>query len=135
MLRSALAVLAGIVVLTVASFAIEWALSPLLLKTFPEALPDSRALQRNPWVRTLTFSYGFLSIGVGAYVTASIVGKSPLKHAAILGIAQAGLTLAAMFSPEANHASPLQWALIALLSIPSALAGGWFYLKHAAPAL
>jgi hypothetical protein len=44
-----------------------------------------------------------------------------------MGILQAGLTIAAMLSPEANHASPMQWITIAILSIPAALAGGFFY--------
>ena len=58
MLRSMLSVLAGIVVLTVASFAIEAALDPLLLRLFPRALPDPAALSTNQWVRTFTFAYG-----------------------------------------------------------------------------
>jgi NADH:ubiquinone oxidoreductase subunit 5 (subunit L)/multisubunit Na+/H+ antiporter MnhA subunit len=44
-----------------------------------------------------------------------------------MGIVQAGLTIVAMLSPVANHASPLQWIVIAILSIPAALAGGVLY--------
>jgi hypothetical protein len=44
MIRSALAVLAGIVVLTVTSFAIEAVVDPLLLRTFPNALPRRAAI-------------------------------------------------------------------------------------------
>jgi hypothetical protein len=50
--------LAGIVVLTVALFAIEVALDPLLLRLVPRALPDLAALSANQWVRTFTFAYG-----------------------------------------------------------------------------
>jgi hypothetical protein len=44
-----------------------------------------------------------------------------------MGILQAGLTIAAMLSPEANHASRMQWITIAMLSVPAALAGGFLY--------
>jgi hypothetical protein len=47
MIRSVLAVLAGIVVLTVASFAIEAVADPLLLRTFPHALPNRAAMSHN----------------------------------------------------------------------------------------
>jgi hypothetical protein len=58
MLRSVLSVLAGIVVLRVASFAIEAALDPLLLRLFPRPLPNPAALSTNQWARTFTFAYG-----------------------------------------------------------------------------
>jgi hypothetical protein len=44
-----------------------------------------------------------------------------------MGIVQAGLTIAAMLSPEANHASRWQWITTAVLSLPAALAGGALY--------
>jgi hypothetical protein len=62
MIRSVLSVLAGIEVLTVASFAIETALNPLLIWAFPEALPDPEALSSNLWVRALTFAYGLVCV-------------------------------------------------------------------------
>src|SRR5215469_1947856 len=45
MVRSVLSVLAGIAVLTLASFAIEAALNPLLLRAFPEALPGGARIE------------------------------------------------------------------------------------------
>jgi len=127
MLRSVLAVLAGIVVLTAASFAIEALLNPLLLRAFPEALPTSAALSANPWSRTLTFTYGMLCVAAGGYVAAQIARRLPVRHAAAMGIVQASLTILAMFSPESSHASTAQWIVIAALSIPAALAGGAMY--------
>jgi hypothetical protein len=125
MIRSILAVLAGIAVLTAASFAIEAAVDPLLLRLFPRALPDPAALSTNQWVRTFTFAYGLLCVASGGYVAARIARRLPIRHAAAMGIVQAGLTIAAMFSPEASHASRLQWITIAIVSVPAALAGGW----------
>jgi hypothetical protein len=129
MLRSVLAVIAGIAVLTVASFAIEAAVDPLLLRAFPQALSGPLALSLNPWVKTLTFAYGFMCVAAGGYVTARIARRLPLKHAAAMGIVQAGLTIVAMFSPEANHATRLQWIATAILSLPAALAGGALFQR------
>ncbi len=75
MVRSVLSILAGIVVLTALSFAIEAVVNPLM------------------------------------------------------GIIQAGLTIFAMLSPERNHASRRQWVMIAILSVPAALAGGTLYKR------
>jgi hypothetical protein len=127
MIRSVLSVLAGIAVLTVASFAIETALNPLLIWAFPEALPDPEALSSNLWVRALTFAYGLVCVAAGGYVAARVARRRPVTHAAVMGIVQAGLTIVAMLSPVANHASPLQWIIIAVLSIPAALVGGLVY--------
>jgi hypothetical protein len=129
MLRSTLSVLAGIVVLTAASFAIEAALDPLLLRLFPRALPDPAALSANAWVRTVTFAYGLMCVAFGGYIAARVARRLPVKHAAAMGIVQAGLTIAAMLSPEGSHASRSQWIAIAVLSIPAALAGGSLYKR------
>jgi hypothetical protein len=127
MVRSVLSVLAGIAVLTVTSFAIEAALNPLLMRVFPETLPDAEALSSNPWVRTLTFAYGLLCVAAGGYVAARVARRRPVTHAAVMGIIQAGLTIVAMLSPVGNHASRSQWIVIAILSIPAAIAGGVVY--------
>jgi hypothetical protein len=127
MVRSVLAVLAGIAVLTVVSFAIEAAVNPLLLRAFPEALPGPDALSSNPWVKALTFAYGLICVSAGGYAAARIARRLPVKHAAAMGIVQAGLTIMAMLSPVGNHASRLQWIMTALLSIPAALVGGVIY--------
>jgi len=114
-------------VLTVASFAIEGALSPLLLRVFPEALPGPEVLSSNPWVKTLTFAYGLMCVAVGGYVAARVARRLPVKHAAAMGIIQAGLTIMAMLSPVGTHASRSQWIITAILSMPAALMGGIVY--------
>ena len=127
MIRSMLSVLAGIAVLTVASFAIEAALNPLLLRVFPEALPGPEALSSNPWVRTLMFAYGLMCVAAGGYVAARLAGRLPVQHAAAMGILQSGLTIMAMLSTVANHASRWVWIITAILTIPAALVGGVVY--------
>jgi hypothetical protein len=127
MIRSTLSVIAGIAVLVVTSFAIEAAVNPLLMRAFPETLPDAGALSSNPWVRALTFAYGLMCVAAGGYATAFVARRRPVTHAAVLGIVQAGLTIVAMFSPVADHASQLQWILAAILSVPAAVVGGVVY--------
>jgi len=127
MIRSLLSVLAGIVTLTVTSFAIEMALDPLLIRAFPESLPGPESLSSNPWVRALTFAYGLICVAAGGYVAARIARRRPVTHAAVMGIIQAGLTIVAMLSPVGNHASRLQWIVIAILTTPAAIAGGVVY--------
>jgi hypothetical protein len=129
MLRSVLSVLAGIVVLTAVSFAIEAAVDPLLLRFFPQSLPGPEALASNPWVKTLTFAYGLMCVAAGGYVTARIARRRPIELAAAMGMIQAGLTIAAMLSPVGSHASRLQWIITAILSMPAALLGGAFYKR------
>jgi hypothetical protein len=127
MIRSVLSVLAGIAVLTVTSFAIETALNPLLIRAFPGSLPGPEALSANPWVRALTFTYGWICVAAGGYTAALVARRRPVTHSAVMGIIQAGLTIVAMLSPVGNHASRLQWIVIAILSIPAAIVGGLVY--------
>jgi hypothetical protein len=127
MLRSVVSVLAGIAGLTVASFAIEAALNPLLLRVFSDALPGQEALSSNQWVRALTFAYGLMCVAAGGYITARIAERVPVQHAAAMGIFQAGLTIIAMLSPVGNHASRLQWITTAILTVPAAVVGGAVY--------
>ena len=129
MVRSLLSVLAGIAVLTAASFAIEAALNPLLLWVFPEALPGPEALSSNPWVRTLMFAYGLICVAAGGYVAALVARRLPVQHAAAMGILQSGLTVMAMLSPIGNHASQWVWIITAVLTIPAALVGGVVYKR------
>jgi hypothetical protein len=124
MVRSLLSVLAGIVVLIVASFAIEAALNPLLLRVFPEALPGPEALSSNPWVRTLMFVYGLMCVAAGGYVAARTARGLQVQHAAAMGMIQSGLTVMAMLSPGGNHASRWVWVVTAILTIPAAVVGG-----------
>ena len=56
MIRSLLAVLAGIAVLTATSFAIEAVANPLMTRTFPELLPNKAAIQHNGFANLFLFT-------------------------------------------------------------------------------
>lgn len=121
MIRSVLAVLAGIAFLTVTSFAIEAAADPLLMRWL--ALPDRAALQHNGWAEIALFLYTSACVAGGGYVTAWLAPRGPIGHALILGGVQAGLTVIAMVS--LREAAPmLNWILTIVLTVPVAWCGG-----------
>jgi hypothetical protein len=108
MLRSTLAVLAGIAVLTVTSFAIE--------AVAGRFLPFAGQ-------RVFTMLYTLLCIAAGGFVTAWIARRSPVRHAAIMGAIEAVMTVGAMFAMRGGD--PLWiWILSIALIVPAAALGG-----------
>ncbi len=98
MIRSTLAVTAGLVVLTIVSFAIEAAVDPLLMHLFPSALPDAAALAGSFTARLFMLAYTTFSIVVGGYVTACIAPRAQVTHAAIVGAIELAFTLYVMIA-------------------------------------
>jgi hypothetical protein len=127
LIRSFLAVLAGIVALTIVSFGIEAAADPLLMHFFPGALPDAAALSRNFPARLLMLAYTTFAIGLGGYVTAWIASRSKIWHAAIMGAVEVAFTLYVMVAapfPEVRQAPRWGWIAGIILMIPAAILGG-----------
>jgi hypothetical protein len=129
MIRSVLSVLAGIVVLTVTSFAIEAAVDPLLARIFPNALPDHAAITHNLPASMFMFFYTSLCVVAGGYVTGYLARRRPAVHAVVMGAVQAALTVWAMVSlPDV---APLRnWIVAILLAIPTAWLGGFLRAKQ-----
>ena len=126
MIRSILAILAGLVALTIVSFAIEIAADPLLMHLFPRALPDAAALAGNLPARLFMVAYTTFAIGVGGYVTAWVTRRSRLTLAAIMGAIEVAFTLYIMIiGPfhEAHSAPQLVWITGLVLMIPAACLG------------
>ena len=130
MLRSILGVLAGIVVLTAASFAIEAVADPILMHMFPNALPNRAALQQNLPASIFLFFYTSLCLVLGSYVAAWIAGRAPVLHALIMGAVEIALTLMAMVHftdlPRRNFIVSL------LLTLPVAWLGCALRARHTA---
>ncbi|HEV2703421.1 MAG TPA: hypothetical protein VGV09_17470 [Steroidobacteraceae bacterium] len=129
MLRSVLAVLLGIITLTVISFAVEAGMDPLLLRLFPHTLPNEAALGQNLLVRALMFVYGAASIVAGGYVTAWVARRAPVGHALVMGLLQSALTIVAMFAVT-THASTQVWLISAVMAVPAAWLGGLIYVRR-----
>jgi hypothetical protein len=122
MIRSVLAVLAGIAVLTVTSFAIEAVANPLMMRMFPHALPDRAAIGYNLPAALFLFAYTSLCVAGGGYVTAWLARRSPVRHAVIMGAVQVALTFWAMLS--IREQAPLRnWIAGIVLTVPAAWCG------------
>lgn len=123
MIRSILAVLAGIAVLTATSFAIEAVANPLMMRMFPNALPSQSAISHNLPATLFLFTYTFLCVAAGGYVTAWLARRSKMLHVVIMGGIQVLLTIWAMLSiPEQ---APLRnWIASMVLTVPAAWCGG-----------
>lgn len=95
-IRSVLAVVAGIAVLTIASFAIEAVADPIMRRMFPNAFPTHAALERNLPASIFLFFYTSLCVVLGGYVAAWIAGRAPVQHALIMGAVEVVLAFMAM---------------------------------------
>jgi predicted aconitase with swiveling domain len=114
MLRSALAVIAGILVLTVASFAIEAVADPLMSRNVP--------------ARIFMLAYTMLCVAAGGYVTAWLARRSQVRHAVIMGVIEAVFTVGAMMALP-GHAPLWSWVAGIVLIIPAAWFGGMLRAK------
>lgn len=129
MIRSVLAVLAGIVVLTVTSFAIEAAADPLLMRMFPHALPNEAVMSQNVPAKLFMVFYTMLCVAAGGYVTAWVARRSKMWHAIIMGAIEAALTVWVMI--KFSHHAPLwSWILGIGLIVPAAWLGGVIRAKR-----
>jgi hypothetical protein len=121
LLRSILAVLAGLVAITAVSFAIEAVADPLLMRML--ALPDRAALTHNSAVSLITMAYTLVCVAGGGYVTAKLTRRLPVRHAL-----QAALMVPAMMS-FADPGPLWRWVFGMVLEIPAAWAGGAIYAR------
>ena len=126
-IRSVLAVFAGIAVLTMTSFAIEWATDPVLAGVLPDA-QSTGATSHNVVRKLIMFVYSTLCVACGGYATAWLARGSEVRHAVIMGVIQMTLTLLAMI--EFHDKAPL-WFWIAgiVVTVPAAWCGGMLRVK------
>lgn len=119
MIRSILAVLAGIAALTITSFAIEFAASTVTMHLLPPRLQAYPTIGQ----RLFLLFYTQLCIVFGGYVTARIAKRAPVPHAVIMGAVMVALTIREMVIVP--HPAPV-WTWIAglALTIPCAWCGG-----------
>jgi hypothetical protein len=128
--RSIAAVLAGLLVLTVSSFAIEWAVDPLLLRLFPQALPNNSALKANLYAALFMYFYTAVCVAAGGYATAWVARRRPISHAVAMGVVELGLTVWAM-NAVVVHAPMRNWIIGIMTVVPAAWCGGLVRAKHA----
>lgn len=129
MIRSISAVLAGIVTLSVLTFAIEAATTPWLMRTFPQSLPSSEAMQANVPMKLFILGYSTLCMIAAGYVSASIARRNPVRLAILMAAIQVALTLAAM-TAFYDHAPLWAWLAGIALMLPAAWLGARFQGKR-----
>lgn len=134
MIRSVLAILAGLATLTVVSFGIEAIADELLMKVFPQSFPTQSALSHNLPATVFMFLYTTMSIVAGAMVTAALAPRAPLGHAAALGIVQTGLTAWLMMTLW-SQAPAIHWIITLAATLPAALLGGWLFTRFSVRAV
>ncbi len=120
--RSVLAVFAGLVALTIVSLALEAATNPLLLHAFPQALPNQAALSHNVPARLVSLVFTMASVAVGGYVTAWIAARAATGHAIVMGVIEVFMTVGAMLI--LRDAAPVwSWIAAMVLIVPAAWLG------------
>jgi hypothetical protein len=129
MIRSTLAVLAGLGVIIVTSFGIEAAANPVLMRMFPNALPNEAAMSHSLPAWLFTMTYTFLCVIAGGYVTAWLAARLPVRHAIALGVLQSALTIPAMIA-YADKAPLWGWISSMIAVIPAAWLGGLIYARR-----
>lgn len=118
MIRSILAVLAGVAALTISSFTIEAIINPLIRWAFSDASANDE-----PAARILMIVYTTICVAIGGYVTAWVARRSEALHALIMGVIQLMMTAAALFALPGK--APLWFWLTGMALIaPAAWFGG-----------
>jgi hypothetical protein len=131
--RSVLAVLAGIVAMTVVAFAIEIPLRALTLRAISPTFPDQTALDSNiVWMLSQSL-YTVPALMFGGYVAAWLAPRRALAHAVAMAVVQELLIVALMFKPP-HPVPPWMWAITLIVTPVAIIFGGYLRSRvHAAP--
>jgi hypothetical protein len=133
MTRSILSVFAGLVVLTLLTFAIESATTPWLMSAFPGALPTQEAMQGSVPIKLFILLYSTLSMIAAGYLTAWIARRNALRLAIVMATIQLCLTAWAM-SKFYDHAPLWAWLAGMTLMLPAAWLGARWRMRRSAGA-
>lgn len=121
-LRSILAVLAGVVFIVAVSTGTDLALEHSIL-------PAMSTAQASPALLALALAYRTLYGIVGGWITARLAPSRPITHAVVLGVIG---TLASIAGLVVEWSSGQQWYPIALvvLSLPECWLGGRLAMRR-----
>ena len=126
--RSIAAVVAGFVVIFVASTAIDQVLHAT--GVYP---PAGQPMSNPLWL--LATAYRLVISVAGCYLAARLAPGRPMKHALALGVIGVCLSLAAtVYTWDKGPGFGPKWYPIGLVvtALPSAWLGGWLYLRRSA---
>ena len=119
MLRSILAVIAGIVVWMVTAFGTDM----IVFRLFPQLIDSTRQRVENVPLLFFILSYCLAYSVLGGYVTGTIARRREVLHAFVLGLLQLAMGTAAT---AANWETAPAWFHVGLLVmlVPANVAGG-----------
>ena len=125
MVRSIVSVLAGELTLFVSSFAMEFVVDSILLRTSPHSFPNEQALAASNPVLAVTVGYTVLCSALAGLVTARVAVRAEVKHALALAALQEILTTIALVTHPAL-APVWVWACnITLVPLAIVMGGKW----------
>ena len=124
MIRSALAVLAGLVAFVAALSAVQAALVAVITRLYPEMSSPDSVIDSGGISSVLWLVWEALSMAGAGYVTAWLASHHEIRHAVVVGAVQAALTLWAPFAVREPDSPLWFWVTGILLMVPAAWFGG-----------
>lgn len=133
MFRSAVAILVGLIAISVFVEAIEFLLVAFLNRGFTQDPAIYFGIRNQLAVLSAKFFYNALGGILGGYLTALIARRAPVTHGAVLaGVQAVSLAWAATFSSYARWTPVWVWIALILIAIPTAIAGAWLRQQQVA---
>ena len=124
MIRSALAVLAGLFAFVAALSAVQSALVAVMTRLYAEMSSPESVIDSGGIASVLWLVWEALSMAGAGYVTAWIASRHEIRHAVIVGAVQSALTLWALFAVREPDSPLWFWVTGILLMVPAAWFGG-----------
>ena len=124
LIRSLLAVLVGLISITLIVEPIEFALVTLANGGMTTDPYEYFLVRNRPWLLTAKIVYNTAAALAAGYLTAWIAGRAPLSHAAAVALLQVVAFAFAMITPELRSTGPdwMWWVLI--VATPLAILAG-----------
>jgi hypothetical protein len=129
MIRSVLAVLAGLVGFSIALLAMDSAATPLMNAIYPDRPAVASVIELSNVTRVLWLLWETASLTVAGYITAWLAPRFEVRHAVVLGALQALMTVWAMFAIRDQSLPMWFWLAGILLMVPAAWLGGRIRVK------
>jgi hypothetical protein len=120
-LRSVAAVLAGLVVFSILLFTMSAGGDAVMFRTYPDLPTTASVVTLNTMTRVLWLAWVTASMVVAGYVTARAAARFETRHATIMAVIEAAMTVVAMLTIQSED--PLWFWLVGIVLMVLA---GWF---------
>jgi hypothetical protein len=124
LLRSGLAVIAGLIAITLIVEPIEFLLVTLVNGGMTTDPYEYFLIRNRGWFLALKVIYNTAAAAVAGYLTAWIAGRSPLIHAAVVALLQTLAFLYAFTVPELRSTGPAWMWMTLIVATPVAILAG-----------